>query len=291
MNPEFLGDTEDNRFHITQFRHTDKPLAVWCYDKDGTGVDYFGVVHHNGMAAASVGYIGVKIDERTADADNYTVHVYADTYIDKLTLTKETHHSISKDAYVKELLVTQEAVVHIEGHIAELTVKDGGQAILQAGAYVDRLLVMSDGYLRAENDASIFYGSIQPGGSCMIASGAHYKELTGQYGVFVQPYPEDVLQVLQVRMCIKSRPALVRIAKELTERYQSTGCLKFGYAELYKIQNCVVLNDGQAAKGSNLVLSFTADIVICREQLRAAIMERYKEDIHWLELEQYGQKL
>jgi len=199
-------------------------------------------------------YLGVsgKVDSIAATEERASVHLYKDTYLDKLNVTNG-EHTIAEGAYVAFFNAEGDAVVYVQGHINTMHIAGTAQVFLQKGAYVDFLNCGDGGFVRVEKGAAVHGLVIMKDGKAEISTMADIYDKVIKEGAIVSHMPDESVYPMKIRLHFDDLEKRDAFCKQVTEEVRTKNGVSIDKAlTLWGVCNCYVLpND----KGWNVYLS------------------------------------
>ena len=219
-------------------------------------------------------YLGVsgKVDSIAATEDRTSVHLYKNTYLDKLNVTNG-EHSITEGAYVSFFNVEGDAVVYVQGHVNNMHIAGTAQVFLQAGAYVDFLNCGDGGFVRVEKGAAVHELVVMKDGKAEISTVADIYDKVIKEGAIVSHIPDDSVYPMKIRLYFDDLEKRDAFCKQVTEEVRTKNGVNIDKGlTLWGVCNCYVLpND----KGWNVYLSSSTIETEDRSVIEARIGKRF----------------
>lgn len=238
-----LGDANmDTREEYIMKHALDAPISTWKIPpqlyKDGYDCLCF-LNKNSGNLQQVLGLTDTVLDSLQIDDKDLSFHMYENGTIQSVEILTGEHY-INKGAYAAHAIVAGGGIVHIAGHIGELIVTNYGQVILYDTAYVDKLVVMKDGYAQIHAGASIYNMNVEEGGRCLLSDKAK---------VHTKFYCSGTIGKLTEKPCIKHYQILIHVARKdiiplcqkLTDQVMhETGSVEFDAVSCWGVSGCRV---------------------------------------------------
>lgn len=219
-------------------------------------------------------YLGVsgKVDSIAATEDRTSVHLYKNTYLDKLNVTNG-EHTIAEGAYVSFFNAEGDAVVYVQGHVNNMYIAGTAQVFLQAGAYVDSLNCGDGGFVRVEKGAAVHGLVILKDGKAEISTMADIYDKVIKEGAIVSHIPDDSVYPMKIRLYFDDLEKRDAFCKQVTEEVRTKNGVNIDKGlTLWGVCNCYVLpND----KGWNVYLSSSTPGTEDRSVIEERIGKRF----------------
>lgn len=208
----------------------------------------------------TTGITDIGVDELVMDVPHWVVRVYQDGIIYHL-VSKEGSVYIEKGGYVAELEASDNAVIHIWGHVGKLTVNGSAQVMCYDGCYIDNAMVNTDGYMQIREKAAVHFLTVQKGGKCIVEEGAVITgKLLSDNAVFAQCLKEfNGIPKLRVRIRFDSEEHAVNYCKEATLMYKNRGCLEYGSLRIDQVHHCRCYDEYEDLERGHDMVEFLAD--------------------------------